>query len=85
MLLAASHPITVPPPPPLPAQRNSLPVQPATLAQAEKMKEIDKYCENLQVQVYSNRYTVTYVLKFGSQLQDIVDVRHIIRFSSMHE
>ena len=48
-VLVASLSVSVPPP--LPAQRNSLPVQSATatLAQAEKMKEIDKYCENVQV------------------------------------
>ena len=49
VLVASSVSVSVPPP--LPAQRNSLPVQSATatLAQAEKMKEIDKYCENVQV------------------------------------
>ena len=48
-LLAAS---SVSVSPPLLAQRNGLPLQSATatLAQAEKMKEIDKYCENIQVQ-----------------------------------
>ena len=51
---SSSFPVSVSPP--LPAQRNRLPVQTATLAQAETMKEIDKYCENLQVCNFSIKH-----------------------------